>query len=207
MSLSTFINHLSLYRVCTIMGRMGYGKTACAVAIAEIMLKEDLVDGVITNFPCVLPVSRDGKDDGTLRNKVVIYDEAWTDLDSRTSMSNAREYGAYARKLGVYWLFPTVISIDRRLRSCEVTPSHKNVFTKSTVWNCTIGNTERDKETYKFTLNPERGFGLYSTSYIPVNDGGIRKRFEYTYFQETGKHSGEKEEDYKKRSMQNVETT
>ena len=45
-----------------------------------------------------------------------IFDEAWTTVDARDSLVNDRSYGAYARKIESYWLFPSVHPVDKRLR-------------------------------------------------------------------------------------------
>lgn len=183
-----FLEYITLYRICWIGGRLGFGKTAMACTIADWMLRKGLVDGVITNFPTVFPAALFGEDDGTLYNRLVIFDEAWAELDNRTAMSNNRSYGAYARKFGCYWLFPSVHPIDSRLRAVTLKPSHRNLLTGINVWRFTIADDEKQPTSGTFGHNPSDAYGKYATSYIPTGDCGIHERFLATFFQETGTH-------------------
>lgn len=182
------LEYISLFRVVWIRGRLGFGKTALATLLAKIMLEDGLVDGVVTNYPTVLPVSIRGPDDGTLINKVQIWDEAWQDLDSRTSMTNDRSVGAYLRRWGCYFIAPSVHPIDRRLRAVEIAPSHKNLFTGKTIWEFRVNDGSKEGFTGTFSVDIKQAYGLYSTSYIPVSDCGLLARFRYTYYTETGQH-------------------
>ena len=201
--MNQLLEYITLYRIVWIGGRLGFGKTALAFWLARYLLETGLCDGIISNCPNILPVHID-KDDGTLYNRVVVYDEAWNDLDARTSMTNNRAYGAYARKTGTYWVFPSVHPIDRRLRSVEIKPSHTNILTGATIWNYKIADDEKNPTTGKFSFKPKEAYGLYSTGYIPINDCGIHNRFAHTYFLETGVHYDERDKQDEGRQSQEL---
>lgn len=181
------LEYIMNYRKVWIRGRLGYGKTSLAFIIAEALLRERLVDGIVSNCPNQFPTSLSGPDDGTLFNKCVVYDEAGQELDARTSMSNSKAYGAFARKLGIVYLFPSVVPVDRRLRDVEISPAYKMLG--KTKYNYVItasAGTEKDKTQGSFSVDIKSVYGKYSTSYIPTGDCGIQKRFELTYYLETG---------------------
>lgn len=180
------LEYISLYRVCWIGGRLRYGKTALATIIAKRMLEAGLVDGVISNFPTVFP-AHIGRDDGTMYNRCILYDEAWQDHDNRTSMSNDRVLGAWMGKLGAYLICPSVHPIDRRLRSVEIKPDHINLLTGRKVWQYTVQSTDAEQRVQgQFSVDLKEIYGKYATSYIPVGDCGIIDRFLVTYYMETG---------------------
>jgi len=177
-----FLELFLLFRVCWIRGTLGGGKTLLAVALAEHLLKLAMVDGVVTNFPTVLP-SALGDEDGTLIRRAVIFDEAWTHLDSRDSLVNPREYGAYARKIGSYWIIPSVHSIDKRLRSIIVWRSGRFTLPflpEFWVYRYKLELEYDQCESFFILTSPKRYFGMYDTSYIPTSDGGIEGRYRRT---------------------------
>ncbi len=174
---SEFIFNLSLIRTCWIRGRVGGGKTLLSTAIAEHFLSIGLVDGVIANFPTVYPPSV-LEDDGTLHNRFIIFDEAWETLDARSSVSNPREYGAYSRKFGVYWCFPSVYPIDKRLRAITVWRTYASPPLHLWFYRWSL-DLDYDTGGGWFALfRPERYFNRYDNEYIPLGDGGISKRFQ-----------------------------
>lgn len=185
--MTELLEYIMNYRKVWIRGRLGYGKTSLAFMIAEALLRERLVDGIVSNCPNQYPTSVNGPDDGTLFNKCVVYDEAGQELDARTSMTNSKAYGAFARKLGIVYLFPSVVPVDRRLRDIEISPAYKMLG--KTKYNYIItasAGTDKDKTQGSFTIDLKQSYGKYSTSYIPTGDCGIQKRFALTYYLETG---------------------
>lgn len=180
-----FLEYVSLYRVVWIRGRLGFGKTALACLVADALLRDGMADGVITNFPSVFP-AHINKDDGTLTNRVIIYDEAWADLDARTSMTNDRSYSAYARKMNAFWLFPSVHPVDRRLRAIQVEPVRRGIMPGIIVWKFIINDSDKNPTEGKFSVDIRKAYGKYATAYIPINDCGIKERFQATFAQETG---------------------
>lgn len=182
------LEFISLFRVVWIAGRLGFGKTALATLIAKMLLEERMVDGVVTNYPTVLPASIFGDDDGTLINKCQVWDEAWQDMDSRTSMTNDRTLGAFLRRWGAYFIAPSVHPVDKRLRAVEIRPDFRNVVTGKTHWTYKINDGSAEPSTGKFAVDLKQIYGYYSTSYIPIGDCGFRDRFLYTYYKETGVH-------------------
>ena len=180
-----FMELVGMFRMVAIQGRLGFGKTGMAVLLAEKLLMEGLVDGVVTNFPSVLPVSI-GEDDGTLMNKAIIFDEGWQELDARNWAGNDTDsYGGFARKFGVYWFFPSVYPVDKRLRAIQVKPLYRNPFTEDTTWQYEVNTGDKDAPKGKIAIKNKRFWGMYSTAYIPpkgkAGDCGIKERFKATY--------------------------
>lgn len=181
---SEFFLNFSLFRQCWIGGRVGGYKTLLAVAMAGRLLETALVDGVVSNFPTVYPVSL-LEDDLTIINKAVIFDEAWEELDSRQSITNPREYGAYARKFGTYWIYPSVNQIDKRLRLISVFMVDEYPAFHVVVYKWQL-NVDYAKIGGWFALwRPERFFGRYDTAWVPYSDGGISARWQQSMAKQT----------------------
>lgn len=170
-------------RVVAIYGTLGFGKTALAFAIARHLLHKSYVDGVISNVPHCLPPGIYG-DDGMINNKCVILDEAWMSNDARTSMTNTRSYGGFARKFRSVWLFPTVHEIDKRLRALLIEPVKKTIKGES-VWSLSTAYNGYRSEILRFKTNPKDVYGLYSTEGIPSDDGGIEMRYAASFYKKT----------------------
>jgi hypothetical protein len=180
------IHYCVSFRVIAIRGEMGFGKTLLAFAIAKRLLEDGYVDGVVSNVPNVLP-PHVWHDDGTLLNRVMVFDEAgMLGLDSRTSMANTNDYGAYARKFGAIFIFPSVIPVDKRVRGVELFPVDKNRLTGTIKYGYTFsGARPGDRERF-VSINPKLYYGLYSTGYVPVDDCGMLERFRLTHAIKTG---------------------
>lgn len=180
------LEYLSLYRLLTFTGRLGFGKTAFSVIIAKRLLEAGLVDGAVTNFPTILP-AHIRQDDGLMYNRVQIRDEAWLNYDARSSMTNnLMTVAAFLRKWGCYGLFPSVHAVDRRLRPIVVKPLFRTPWGNTTTWECRVTNDD-DPLVFRVKVDISEAFGLYSTSYIPTNDCGMDARFNHTYFMDTGR--------------------
>lgn len=179
------IYYVVSFRVVAIRGEMGFGKTLLAFAIAKRLLEDGYVDGVVSNVPNILP-PHIWHDDGTLLNRCMIFDEAGLlGLDSRTSLANTNDYGAFARKFGAIFIFPSVIPVDKRVRGVEIFPIDKNRITGSLTWGYVLQG-DRDETVRKFTIRPKDYYGIYSTGYVPVDDCGMRERFRLTHAIKTG---------------------
>lgn len=109
----SFFTSLTLFRLCWIRGRFGGGKTFLAVAIANELIKRGICDGAIANIPTRLKLPNWRKN--LIRRTAIVFDEAWLYLDNRTSLTNDRSYGAFARKFETIWLLPSVIPLDKRV--------------------------------------------------------------------------------------------
>lgn len=180
------IHYVVSFRVVAIRGEMGFGKTLLAFIIARKLLEDGYVDGVVSNVPNVLP-PHVWHDDGTLLNRCMVFDEAGLlGLDSRTSMANTNDYGAFARKLGAIFIFPSVIPVDKRVRGVELFPVDKNRLTGAIKWGYVFaGARPGDKERF-LSVNPKDGYGLYSTGYVPTDDCGMQERFRLSHAIKTG---------------------
>lgn len=179
------IEQLLLFRVAWIRGRLGGGKTLLSVALAEHLLRLGLVDGVVANFPTVYPTAL-GPDDGTIYRRVLIYDEAWTQLDARDSLVNVRSYGAYARKFDSYWIFPSVHPIDKRLRTVVIWRTARVGLLNLWVYRWALDIDYDSAGGWFLLYNPSRFYPRYDNKYIPVDDGLIEKRWQRSLALATG---------------------
>jgi hypothetical protein len=182
------IDVIMQYRIATIGGKLRGGKTSLAVLIAYYMLRGGLVRGCVTNFPCILPAwVGEGSDDARQNERVMIYDEAWQSFDARTSMTNDRTAGGFIGKWGGILLYPSVNTLDRRLRQVHIIVMRRNLFKPNLVtYQYTTSGDVFTQETHEVTVNIAEAFGMYSTAYVPVGDHGIHARFMLSYYSETG---------------------
>lgn len=186
--MNELIDVIMQYKICTIGGKLRGGKTSLAVLLAYHMLLDGFVRGCVTNFPCILPAwVGPGEDDARQNQRVMIYDEAWQSMDSRTSMTNDRTAGGFIGKWGGVLLYPSVNSLDKRLRAVHVMVMRRNLFkpTKVTYQYTTLGDTFTN-EVHTVEIDIKEAFGMYATAYVPVGDHGIHARFMRSYYLETG---------------------
>jgi hypothetical protein len=161
-----FFEDVIAWRSVWFAGRLGGGKTLAAVAVAKWLLDHDLADGVWTNFPCRLPASK-----GLLRC-VFIIDEAWQFLDARVWMTNAQNlYGAWARHMGSFWLFPSIFPPDNRVRLVTVKRTLELIVTPMPMWWYEYKTLSDDKG--GFMLQPDQIWSYYMSG-IPTTDGGVK---------------------------------
>lgn len=147
-----------------------------------------------------------------MRGAALLYDEAWQQLDNRTSMTNNRAYGAFARKFDTYWIFPSVLGLDKRV-------SYLAVEREARIWIPLIGSLFEElrkipglsklvagpakwlsEEMWRYRwvlnlgyaedsgtfwlMNPSEYFLHYDTSYVPITDGGIAELWVRTVMDE-----------------------
>jgi hypothetical protein len=175
------INFLS-WRTLWIAGRLGGGKTLLAIALADWLIKNRHSTGLIANFPHALPMHdwRPAHGDGLrrgIRGATIIFDEAWQLLDSRTAIANDRSYGAYARKLETFWIFPSVIPIDKRLSLLRVRRDWIIATPAGGLWvyRWLLVTGDGEPAGGRFALwRPEAYYGMYDTKYIPTDDADIK---------------------------------
>lgn len=115
-----FFHLFLLLRKTWIRGFLGAGKTLLGVALAEELLRRGYADGVLANIPTVLPATLDDEDDGTLFDRVLLWDETHEDMDSRKSMTNSKTAGSYLRKSNTFLIAPSIYPIDKRQRDIIV---------------------------------------------------------------------------------------
>ena len=168
-----FLENIVAWRSAWIGGRLGGGKTLLAIAIADWLIQKKLVDGAWTNFPCGLPAAK------TIRRCVFILDESWQFIDSRLSRNMQSVYGAWARKLGSFWLFPSIYPPDNRVRCVTVARTTELLLSPKPMWIYDYHTLSTDKrgnpDVNSFVLLPQRYFGMYDTTWIPWDDGGISR--------------------------------
>ncbi len=106
-----FKAQLPLIRSCHIRGRLRGGKTKLAVVLGFELTKMGAVKGCIANIPTKLPLPPEW---WFLFDTLVIFDEAWSELDNRSSLTNPRSWSAFAGKSRTIYLYPSVIALDKR---------------------------------------------------------------------------------------------
>lgn len=162
-----FLEAVCAWRTCWIGGRLGGGKTLLAVAIADWLLENKMVDGVWANFPTTLPAN------STLWKNAFLLDESWQFLDSRVSHNTYTLYGAWARKQASFWLFPSIFPPDNRVRMVSVTRVWQLLITPTPIW-C-YRWTAYGGDGGHFLLLPAKHFAQFESGWIPINDAGIQR--------------------------------
>lgn len=171
----TYLKLLLGFRIATIGGRFGGGKTLLAVALAYWLKGSGKVDKIVCNFP----VEHTSDDNGLLYRSAIILDEAWGYITSRQSVS---DYSAYLRKIDSYLILPSVFDIHYRLSFFESVRLYnlQNFGIPAWYYSWKLKNKSvRDKGSFWLT-NPQVMYGTYDTSYIPLDDAGISLRLKET---------------------------
>jgi len=148
-----------------ITGRKGSGKTLLAFAMADYALQNRFVSGVFANIPHRFPVAQ------SVANAFVIVDESWQFIDNRFSKSTYSFMGAWSRKTGSLWAFPSVYGVDLRVRNLQVERVADINLLPVRVWIYRWESVWGDKGHFAL-IRPERYYGTYDTRAIPVDDGG-----------------------------------
>jgi len=162
------------YRVLTIGGRFGGGKSALAHMIAYWLLERGHVRYLISN---VRSVWRDNPEKiemrgGKLVDAVVILDEAGIFLETGR---DAKKFLAYLRKMNIILIMPTVLEPSKTVQflTAQRTMTY-NPMGVPLWWyrmNLRYGS---QKESYGFGWwKPHEIFGIYDTSGAPEDDGGL----------------------------------
>ncbi len=160
-----FFESFSGVRDVFITGRKGSGKTLLAFAMADYALTNKFVKGVFANIPHNFPVARSVKD------AFVIVDESWQFIDNRFSKSTFSFMGAWSRKTGSLWAFPSVYGVDLRVRNLQVERIADINLLPIRAWLYKWVNCWGDKGHF-LLVRPEEYYGTYDTKAIPVDDGG-----------------------------------
>jgi hypothetical protein len=173
-------------------GRLGSGKTALAVMMADELLRLGVCQYVWSNFP--LRVDRwPPPTDGFLQHCVVIVDEAHELINARDFQTNSRQFGAYGRKFWNIWLYPSVDAPDKRVRTIRVQRRFKLDFLPTHIW--VYGYSMSYGEEYDLgwfaVLSCESVFGLYDNIYVPFSDSGILDAFQRTLDERKGEQGGD----------------
>lgn len=124
-----FLDYVRSMRVVWLQGRMGGGKTALAVALAEWLLAKGLALRVVSNIR-LTGLGRELGELSTdevhhLSDSVILMDEAWMELGDGMSHDQPREWFANLRHRRQYLLLPSVLDL---MRACQN-------FTVERVWN------------------------------------------------------------------------
>jgi len=157
---------LRIMRVCWLHGRMGGGKTALAVALAEWLVSRGLATRVVANIPLVgfgggqvLCES----DVHQVTDAAIVFDEAWMSLGDGMSKDSSREWLANLRHRRQYLLLPSVLDL---MKACQN-------FTVERVWNgpafglplwiyrWELGRGKRMEHGRYFWWHPQRIFARY----------------------------------------------
>jgi hypothetical protein len=107
------------YRVMYARGRYGSGKSLLAVATAVELWRRGLVDHIYSNL--ILRGDWFEQVTGSIRDAVIVFDEAWVELDSRSwDRKVANSWLAFLRKRNIYLLLASVTNVDVRFRTLQV---------------------------------------------------------------------------------------
>lgn len=168
----TYLKLLLGFRIATIGGRFGGGKTLLATWLAYWLKENKYVDKIVSNVPVLF----NDDDGGNLRRSAILLDESWTYIQTRNDIL---AYSAYLRKIDSYLLLPSVFDIHYRLsffraeRQINFQSFGIPVWLYS--WTLRKGSGSKDKGSF-LLVNPQVMFGTYDTFAIPFDDGGISKR-------------------------------
>ena len=162
-----FLEYVRIMRVIWLAGRMGGGKTALGVALAEWLIAKGLALRVVSNIPLggfgpeVRRLSPEEVHYTT--DAVILMDEAWMELGDGMSRNNSREWLANLRHRRQYLLLPSVLDL---MKACQQ-------FTVERVWNgpsfglplwvyeWQLGKGRRMEQGRYFWWHPQRVFKLY----------------------------------------------
>lgn len=145
------------------------GKTSLAVRLGIEFCERGWSDHILTNFPSVVATSLMSLPD--LRKCFIILDEGGTWL----SRKNFDDVAAFLRKRDLVLVVPSVIPppISARMLSVQRTFSLDGLGLPIWFYSSTL-DYMNVKEEYKFTwYNPREIFGLYDTSAVTNDDGGL----------------------------------
>jgi hypothetical protein len=107
----TFKAQAQLIRSINIRGSLRSGKTKLGYVLGKEFIEEKISVGGIANIPTRWKLPPEW---WFLNDCVVMYDEAWALLDNRSSLSNPRQFSAFAGKTRTIWIYPSVIALDKR---------------------------------------------------------------------------------------------
>jgi len=173
----TFVKKCLAYRLISIHGEQGRGKTLFSVAFAHYFLYWRYVDHLVTNFPSSLP-SVSFPLNG--RNTLYLFDEAGRVFDNRSAYKdknlNAQlSESIYSlRKRGSFVVYPSFLELDKKINdhSVRLTLSLMIPFFWRYIWE--VGPTSPEERTrYNsssgsfWLINPAALYGCYDTYYAP----------------------------------------
>jgi hypothetical protein len=162
-----FLENFIIWRLLALEGRLGGGKTLMSVALAKYLYDNKLVRGVFANFPIdeeYIPYVP------SCINTCVILDEGWSFADSRGSARGFKGYGAFFRKLGSYFISPSVYRVDKRMRPVSCARRYDLWLFK--MWLYDWFDVTNSKGWYLFR-GYESLFNRYDHRFVPADDGGI----------------------------------
>ena len=176
---SRFLNMLYSQHVCFIGGAYGTGKTLLSVALGVQLWADGFIDHIYSNFRLNGELHEDIPDPGKAENSVVIFDEAWQELDSRNfKNNNVMDFLAFLRKQNNVLLSPSVAKVDIRARSfdCRRVWSFRNL-----VWMYGFGIISAEHPDFKrdrfLLINPWKYFCLYNHKERPTRQTARKLRY------------------------------
>jgi hypothetical protein len=162
-----FLENFIIWRLLALEGRLGGGKTLMSVALAKYLYDNKLVRGVFANFPIdeeYIPYVP------SCINTCVILDEGWAFADARGSARGFKGYGAFFRKLGSYFISPSVYRVDKRMR--PVACARRYDLWLFNTWMYDWFDVTHSKGWFLFR-GYESLFNRYDHRFVPADDGGI----------------------------------
>lgn len=162
-----FFEFFLAWRMVTIEGRMGGGKTLFSVVLAKWLYDHNLIRGVYSNFPIdpsYVPAVQ------SCVQTCIILDEAWAFADARDSARGYKGYGAMARKLGSFFVSPGVYAVDKRMRPLRCERSWDVWVIDSWLYEWA---DVRNQSGHFLLRGYQSVFNMYDHRYIPSDDAGI----------------------------------
>jgi len=170
-----FMNSVEKIKTLYISGFLGGGKTMLAYFLAAHAMANGWTDRIISNIPS--PLSITAEDVETVNNSSIILDEAWQFMSER---SEAVQYGAALRKLGIILLMPSVFPPSAVLSAFSCQRFLNGYIFGVPVWGYNYFmnyKSFRDKGTFWF-VNPHLVAGWYDTEAYPAEDYGIARKLD-----------------------------
>jgi len=164
-----FIHTVRNFRLCWIGGRYGGGKTSFALRLAIEFLERGWAKTAYGNFPSVVfdPLPSDR----IIQDCVIVLDEAGVFMTEKLLDKSI----AFLRKRNVTLFMSSVLAPPTRGRTLEIQRTFNFQQLGLPVWSYVINlryMNQREKYTCHW-YNPSEIYGLYDTSHVAVDDGGI----------------------------------
>jgi hypothetical protein len=193
---ATTLGYLKNYRIATIEGRFGGGKTSCAFRLAYELVQQGHARYIVSNVASVWNDDPEAvlPDDEYKRNVVIILDEAGIFLEDTRA---AKKYINFLRKLNITLLMPSAETPASRVRNLVIQRTFQGQAWGLPLWKYGVSlNQGKIKENVGFDWwFPHEIYGIYDTAGAPVDDGGISywlQRWTDEYREFHGSDSGAK---------------
>ena len=168
------VNTLKAFHVLALTGRYGGGKTALAFRLAYELLEDGTCEHLVSNVPSVWsePLESVDFNERNELNTVVIIDEAGVFLKTGRDVD---AYLAAMRKMGVYLILPSVLSVPRKVAffKCRREINYQRIGLPIWEYKYSLYQDGGKDEAKFWWFAPSEIFGVYDTKAMPIDDAGI----------------------------------